>query len=589
MKAGSREQRIFWILMAALAVYTVKSIFVGADIDEAYGVTLGYRLVQGDRLMWDMWEPHQTSAIFTALFIRLILIFTGGSLNFMTILLRVCFFFVQAGITLYLGKCFRECLPFLSRWECTLLSMVYFITTPKCIYVPEYSNLHMWFSTLLVLFLMQYFCRASHNYGKTLYLVLAGAMLACDVLAYPGMVIFYPVCAGFLLWKAPGGRKRLVQFAAFTLPCVVGGSLFLAYIMSYMSPQDIMLVVPRILGDGSHQTVWTDKFRIWGLGIGEIALLTAGCGAVAALIVFAGRWFGKQRDGSEENKNEEDIGIKSFWVDWLFWWFAVQTVFQILYWFDTDYNSGYPQLPYAAVAVFGLCCARGCEHRSRTARCMIGLTLVNFIGLNIFSNWGPVSLTVYLVVGLLGGFLCWRQYFLEKRGEAGLQLMRVILVMFLLSEVFGRCLLMIGGDEGSSMTYQVRGISREGVRGGILTSYMNSYRYNDNYGRFSEIVPAGSMVLYLGPSQFYYMMGDCRIGAPTTISTPEYDESLELYYELHPERFPDVVVMESCYGDVSYFAEDDYIFTWLDDVYGPYEMEEYPYVRVYRRQESRAQ
>lgn len=137
------------------------------------------------------------------------------------------------------------------------------------------------------------------------------------------------------------------------------------------------------------------------------------------------------------------------------------------------------------------------------------------------------------------------------------------------------------------MTYQVRGISREGVRGGILTSYMNSYRYNDNYDHFSEIVSAGSMILYLGPSQFYYMMGDCRIASPTTISTPEYDESLELYYELHPERFPDVVVMESCYGDVSYFAEDDYIFTWLDDSYGPYEIEEYPYVRVYRRQESR--
>lgn len=216
---------------------------------------------------------------------------------------------------------------------------------------------------------------------------------------------------------------------------------------------------------------------------------------------------------------------------------------------------------------------------------MISMALVNYAGLNIFSNWKPVALNVYLVMGLLGGFLCWRQYFWEKRKEAGLKLMRVILVVFLLSEVLARCLLMIGGDEGSSMTYQVRGISREGVRGGILTSYMNSYRYNDNYEHFPEIVPAGSMVLYLGPSQFYYMMGDCRIAAPSTISTPEYDESLELYYELHPERFPDVVVMESCYGDVSYFAEDDYIFTWLDDSYGPYEIEEYPYVRVYRRQE----
>ncbi len=581
MEAGSkkREERfrdssgIFWILTAALAAYTVKSIFVGADIDEAYGVTLGYRLVQGDRLLWDMWEPHQTSAVFTALFIRLILLFTGGSLNFLTILLRVCFFLVQAGITLYLGKCFRDCLPFLSWQERTLFAMAYFITTPKCIYVPEYSNLHMWFSTLLALFLMQYFCRASHNHGKMRYLMLAGAMLACDVLAYPSMVLFYPVCAGFLLWNPSVKRNRPGQLAVFTLPCAAGGCAFLAYILSYMSPGQILTVLPHIIGDGSHQMTWMEKLGTWGMGIGEIALMTAGCGLVAVLLVFVAGQV-RKRHGA----GRPDAG-----VDWLFWWFAVQTIFQILYWFHTDYNSGYPQLPYSAVAVFALFCLRGSRDKSRTAQCLMGMTALNFVGLNLFSNWGPVSLTVYLVTGLLGGFLCWRQYFWEKRGEAGLKLMRVILLMFLFSEVFGRSLLMIGGDEGSSMTFQVRGISREGVRGGILTSYMNSYRYNNNYELFPEIVPPGSMVLYLGPSQFYYMMGDCRIASPTTISTPEYDESLEFYYKLHPERFPDVVVMESCYGDVSYFGEDDYIFRWLERDFGPYEMEDYPYVRVYRR------
>lgn len=580
MEADSTKQRIprgmFWILAAALAGYTVKSIFVGADIDEAYGVTLGYRLVQGDRLVWDMWEPHQTSAVFTALFIRLLLFFTGGSLDYMTILLRVCFFLVQGGITLYLGKCLRECLPFLGRWERMLLAMVYYITTPKCVYVPEYSNLHMWFSTLLALFLMQYFCRLSRNRGRLLYLALAGGMLACDVLAYPSMALFYPVCAGFLLWKTPVKKKRLAHLLIFTLPCAAGGCAFLAYLLSYMSPGQMMTALPHIVGDGSHQMTWMEKLSAWGLGIGEIAVMTAGCGLAAMIPAALGRRIrGKRGDWGDAA------------VDWLFWWFAVQTIFQILYWFHTDYNSGYPQLSYSAVAVFGLFCLRGSRDRSRTAQGLMGMAALNFVCLNLLSNWPLVSLAVYLVTGLLGGFLCWRQYFWEKRGEAGLRLMRILLVTFLLSEAFGRCLLIIGGDEGSSMIYQVRGISREGVRGGILTSYMNSYRYNDNYARFEQIVPAGGMVLYLGPSQFYYMMGDCRVASPTTISTPEYDESLELYYELHPERFPDVVVMESCYGDVSYFGEDDYIFTWLDNFYAPYETEEYPYVRVYRRTDGR--
>ncbi|MDE7271271.1 MAG: hypothetical protein K2N81_12460, partial [Acetatifactor sp.] len=118
----------------------------------------------------------------------------------------------------------------------------------------------------------------------------------------------------------------------------------------------------------------------------------------------------------------------------------------------------------------------------------------------------------------------------------------------------------------------------------IFTSYINSYRYNNNYELLPEIVPEGGMVLYLGPSAFYYMMGDCRVAPPSTISTPEYDERFAMYYELHPERFPDVVVMESCYGDVSYFAEDAYIFTWLEEEFQPAQVEDYPYVRVYRRE-----
>ena len=59
----------FYLLIIALAAYTIKNIFVGVDNDETYGIVLGYRLANGDKLLLEMWEPHQTSAIFTALFI----------------------------------------------------------------------------------------------------------------------------------------------------------------------------------------------------------------------------------------------------------------------------------------------------------------------------------------------------------------------------------------------------------------------------------------------------------------------------------------------------------------------------------------
>lgn len=573
MKIYTKEKSLFGVLMAALVVYTVKSIFVGADIDEAYGVTLGYRLVKGDKLMWDMWEPHQTSAIFTAMFIRIILFFTGGNLDCLTVFLRVCFFLVQLTITLYLYKSFKECLPYLTRWEQVLFAMVYYITTPKCNYVPEYSNLHMWFSTLLILFFMQYFCKASHNRGRRFYLLLAGVCMACDVLAYPGMVLLFPVCIGFIVLQ-PQSRNKLAELTMFILPCVIGAGGFLSYVFSYMSIDDIQMVLPCILGDGSHQMTVAEKVMYWIKGFAKLGGMIVGCGAVATIVASLHSKIYSKKDNAEKN---------DFFSKWLVIWFWVQIIFQLICWIDSDYNSGYPQIAYVAVPLFGWIAWKNSNVKSRVGICMIGFSVVNYIILNLFSNWEPTCLNVYLVIGLIGGFLCYRQYFFEKLSCVGEHIIQALCVGFILCEVFGRCLLIIGGEDGSNMIFQVRGISKEGVRAGIFTSYMNAYRYNDNYERFAQIVPQGSMVLYLGPSQFYYMLGECQIGAPSTISTPEFDESLELYYELHPERFPDVVVMESCYGDVSYFAQDDYIFWWLDEEFVSTSVEEYPYIRVYRR------
>ena len=54
-----------YLLLAASIVATVKIIFFGFDIDEQYAVSMAYRLVQGDRMFLEMWEPHQTSAFFS--------------------------------------------------------------------------------------------------------------------------------------------------------------------------------------------------------------------------------------------------------------------------------------------------------------------------------------------------------------------------------------------------------------------------------------------------------------------------------------------------------------------------------------------
>lgn len=570
MRTDSRDKKWCYFFVAAFAVYMLKSMVVGADTDEGYGIMAGFRLAQGDRLFLDMWEPHQTSAIFTAVFIKIFLLITGGSPDFLNLYLRVVFFLIHIGITFFAYRTLRSCLPKLEKSFALLLAMAFFLTTPKCIYVPEYSNLHVWFSSLMVFSLMRYYCEESKERGSYLWLALSGVFLALDVLAYPSMALLFPFCIGFIVWKHRNNRWK--ECAVFTLPCVLGALGFLAYIFSYMTLDELLSVIPYILGDGSHAVSGWDKVANSLRGLGTLAVMVLGCGGAAWVMLII--W-------NKVCRRHVDKG--AFWCLWFGFWFVAETVFQVYCWFTSKYNSGYPQIAYVAVPVLGLLYGRKSTVKEKTGYFLCLFSGLNYLALMILSNWTPELLCVYLVLGLMGGFLCMREYFTERMGSRGLKLLQMTLVLFILGNIFGRCYLFIGGENANSPIYQVGGYCRSGVNAGILTSYMSAYRYNTNQETWEQMVPPGSKVLYVGTSQFSYMFGDCTVASPNTISTPTYDESLLAYWERNPERYPDVVLVEGWFGETPEYGEDSFIMQWLQNDFQPSSVEDYPYVKVFRR------
>ena len=67
-KAAWRIIQISLLLLTIAGM--VKAVFVSLDIDESYAVSEAYRLISGDKLLYDMWEPHQFSALIPALFLQ---------------------------------------------------------------------------------------------------------------------------------------------------------------------------------------------------------------------------------------------------------------------------------------------------------------------------------------------------------------------------------------------------------------------------------------------------------------------------------------------------------------------------------------
>lgn len=566
------KNKKFWKIICILAViaYTLKNLLVGTDTDEGYGIMVGYRLAMGDRLLLDMWEPHQTSAIFTALFIGPFVCLTGG-VNYLNLFLRAVFFPIQAGVSVFLYKTIRKTAPQVEASVAALMGLLYYVTTPKSVFIPEYSNLHNWFFSLMVLCLLRYFgtkdSEGSRVKGKLGYLVLAGIFMTCDVLAYPSMVLVFLCCMGFLLLRK--SKRKVREVLAYALPCVLSAGAMLGYLLTYMTPQIMMQMIGEILGEGSHQTSVVEKLLDWGESLGETILI------LLAALLFTGliRWI-------VENKMKKRLPELLRQSGMLF--FLIVFVVQIGFWLFSSFNAIYPQLLLMALSLEGIYIYLQKDRSETLFFRWILLVFVNYIAVLLLSNWEPMLLNTYLIMGAEAGLATLSCYW-QKTSAHGKKALQVLCLCLVLGNAFSYTYLILGSQEyHASVVRNVRGINRQGLRAGILTDYMTAYRYNNNLEIWQEAVPDGSTVLYVGPSQFFSMFGEHIQASPDTICTMVYDERLLDYWELHPERYPDVVVFESSYGDIRQEG-DSFIWHWLMEDFQPAERKDYPYIAVFTR------
>ena len=77
------------------------------------------------------------------------------------------------------------------------------------------------------------------------------------------------------------------------------------------------------------------------------------------------------------------------------------------------------------------------------------------------------------------------------------------------------------------------------------------------------------------------IMMDCEISNPSTIDTPIYNDVLNYYYEINPDKFPTVIVLDSV-GTEEDMAADPYIIRWMKEQ-GFTEVTYGQYYRFYRR------
>ena len=217
---------LFALLCAASLVVMARSAFVGLEIDEEYALSLGYRLVSGDRLFYSMWEPHQLSSLPAAALLAVFIGITGGTtgvLVFFRLVVLVC----KAGMSYVFYREFRRDL---GRPAALLAALVLFAFVPKWFLGPDYTGQQFHWTLAAFLCLHHYVTRGC----RQLWLVPLGALCACfGYLAFPQSAAAFAVLwVGMLILGKRRGESKARGAWVLLGSCAVCGAAFLVYALS---------------------------------------------------------------------------------------------------------------------------------------------------------------------------------------------------------------------------------------------------------------------------------------------------------------------------------------------------------------------
>ena len=130
------------------------------------------------------------------------------------------------------------------------------------------------------------------------------------------------------------------------------------------------------------------------------------------------------------------------------------------------------------------------------------------------------------------------------------------------------------------------GLIRSGPAIGIVTDEIGAAKQRDSMKEWSRFVKPGDTIWILGEplDTLGYLYEDVNVGAPTVMSTPTYNENLLYYWELNPDKYPDVVILASSFGELTLeLSQNQWLMDWLENEYCADTVTDGYYWRYYER------
>lgn len=563
---------IFAILLAGSAFAALKVIFFDYTMDEEYQMMMGYRILRGDHLFKEMWEPHQTSAFLCTGLMWLYKTITGTYTGIL-LYLRVCTTMIQIAVSWYL---YRVLKLLLDRNVSMLCATIYFNMVPKVIQIPDFSNMQVWFFTLMVLSLMHYYLLKDCEHRDRAYLVFAsGICMAMEVLAYPSCVILFPFFAGYL-YKA-SGQKKWRDVLIFTGACAVSAIVWLGIILVHVDIGELLRNVRLLLSyDLTHEISGATAGKLQGIFLNLLG--GAGFVALALLISVPALVIVRKRHKNLEKRQMLPVFLTivvfaSECIQWYLW---------------TVRKSGYEvyQLHLLFILLSGFVAWRYAGPGKKYFMAGVVGTLLSYIGVIYISDLEMFYALPHGTLGVLFSAIILVLALKESLREAAGRWICLLLVGLCLVSIWGKGYTLRAG-RNYNVVVDTENIMKHGPAIGILSDYMNCYIYNCNYEDFRTYVTEDDVVLIVtnmvtSAGTTPYMMTGAEVAHYSIVDPTAYDERLLAYWELYPQKRPNVIVTDCWYGD-SKEDPESWIMQYIENEFGYSRVDDGRYVRFYRK------
>lgn len=175
------KKALFFIVTPLLVLLVSKMLFVSFTPYEEYQIVMSFRLTNGGKLFYDVYDTIQSSGFLDAILIKFFIFLTGSTTG-VVIYLRAMGLLIKGLVSVVFYKTAKR---YVKNEIAALLSLIFFVTFPKMIASPDFSSLQLDFTVLMICFFDSglFYSESKKTFMEILCLILSALCLCGCILS----------------------------------------------------------------------------------------------------------------------------------------------------------------------------------------------------------------------------------------------------------------------------------------------------------------------------------------------------------------------------------------------------------------------